>query len=347
MSILIHTEANEASTDDVMDWLYHLAGPETDIVRINDTFPVSSFTCYMDKHSSSVQIETADGKHISGTDLSGNWYRRGQYAFLQKKIPDTRMGNIHAGFNEYYNRELQYVFQHLCHNLDKRFNGIGKYADNNINKLNVLETAARLGLDIPDTIVTSRFSELLRFAKQHDRIVIKPIAYPHFTVPVDSNTNLYAGFEVKMITAAGLEALKDCFVHNEVFYTLAQAYTDKKWEIRSFFLDGEFHSMAIFSQANEQTKTDFRYYDHERPNRCVPYSLPAIAEEQLRSLMQELQMNCGSFDIICTPDNRHVFLEVNPIGQYQWLTKNCNYFIDRKIALRLLKQQNLYGTTTT
>jgi D-alanine-D-alanine ligase-like ATP-grasp enzyme len=57
--------------------------------------------------------------------------------------------------------------------------------------------------------------------------------------------------------------------------------------------------------------------------------LPKIFEKKLHKLMQLLKINCGSIDILVTPNDEFYFLEVNPIGQFQWLSKNCNYFIEQ------------------
>jgi hypothetical protein len=44
---------------------------------------------------------------------------------------------------------------------------------------------------------------------------------------------------------------------------------DKWIEIRIFFINDKFYSMAIFSQQNSKTKEDFRDYDFNKMNRMV------------------------------------------------------------------------------
>ena len=48
-------------------------------------------------------------------------------------------------------------------------------------------------------------------------------------------------------------------------------------------------------------------------------------------------INTGSIDLIYSLSNEYVFLEVNPQGQFDWLSKNCNYYIEKDIA-ELLKK---------
>jgi glutathione synthase/RimK-type ligase-like ATP-grasp enzyme len=196
-----------------------------------------------------------------------------------------------------------------------------------------------VGLSIPVTLVTSIFSDLLQFANNRKAIILKPLGTAFFEMPI---TKRYSGHiinKVSFVNYEQLKALEALYPDNSMQPTFAQQYVEKKWEIRSFFLNGTFYSMAIFSQQNERTKVDFRNYDDERPNRCLPFKLPIIIEEKLKSLMSILGMNCGSFDIIYTPQKEYIFLEVNPMGQYQWLDRHCNYFIDRHIANQLLQKE--------
>jgi hypothetical protein len=49
-------------------------------------------------------------------------------------------------------------------------------------------------------------------------------------------------------------------------------------------------------------------------------------------------MNTGSIDLILTPNGEYFFLEINPMGQYDWLSKNCNYYIEKDIAEMLINK---------
>jgi D-alanine-D-alanine ligase-like ATP-grasp enzyme len=91
--------------------------------------------------------------------------------------------------------------------------------------------------------------------------------------------------------------------------------------------------MAIFSQNDEQTKIDFRKYNHLKPNRNVPFMLPPEIEKKLIQLSKKIGVNCGSIDMIVTSNNDFVFLEINPIGQFGMVSTPCNYVLNEKIAL--------------
>lgn len=47
-------------------------------------------------------------------------------------------------------------------------------------------------------------------------------------------------------------------------------------------------------------------------------------------------MNYGAIDIILTPDWKHVFLELNPYGEFFWLERSPDFPISEAIADVLL-----------
>jgi glutathione synthase/RimK-type ligase-like ATP-grasp enzyme len=120
------------------------------------------------------------------------------------------------------------------------------------------------------------------------------------------------------------------------FPSMVQKQVDKIYELRVFYLEGKFYAMAIFSQESAATGVDNRKnFEAEFPPRRVPYLLPQKVKGQLKQLMKKLKLNTGSIDILVTPNNEYVFLEVNPVGQFGMVSQPCNYYLEKRIAERL------------
>ena len=64
--------------------------------------------------------------------------------------------------------------------------------------------------------------------------------------------------------------------------------------------------------------------------------VPLFEERSLIRLMDRLDLNYGAVDVILTPDDRHVFLELNPVGEYFWLEGMAGLPISAAIADVLL-----------
>ena len=122
------------------------------------------------------------------------------------------------------------------------------------------------------------------------------------------------------------------FHKNRFFPSLIQEYVEKLFELRIFFLNDNFYSMAIFSQLDDQTKIDFRKYNRAIPARRVPFNLPNEIKDKIIKLMRTLNLNCGSLDFIVDLDGNFYFLEVNPVGQFGMVSSPCNFFLEKEIV---------------
>ena len=120
---------------------------------------------------------------------------------------------------------------------------------------------------------------------------------------------------------------------DEVFYpTLFQEKIQKWLDIRSFYLKGDFFSMAIFSQDDEKTAIDFRDYNFENPNKITPFLLPYAIKSKITRLFKKLRLDTGSIDLCLTKEHEFFFLEINPVGQYDMVSVPCNCYLDRELA---------------
>ncbi|WP_164490132.1 hypothetical protein [Runella sp. SP2] len=118
----------------------------------------------------------------------------------------------------------------------------------------------------------------------------------------------------------------------EFFPTLFQEEIPKAYELRVIFVHEKMWAGAIMSQSDPKTSLDWRNYNHEKPNRIVPYKLPSEVEEKIRKFAQLADLNAGAIDMIVSKDKRYVFLECNPNRQISMVSEKCNYPIEKYIA---------------
>lgn len=114
--------------------------------------------------------------------------------------------------------------------------------------------------------------------------------------------------------------------------SLVQEYIEKFFELRIFYINKKVFTAAIFSQSDETTKVDFRNYNKKKPNRVVPYNLPLQIEDKISNFMNSIGMESGSIDIVVSSLCKYYFLEVNPVGQFGWISKKCNFQIEKTFA---------------
>lgn len=302
MGLEIITESNDRVTDNVIEYLL---ASNIDFVRKNH------------EDFSNVSI-LLDNTRVRGVNKI--WHRRAKRNFIPKEISNSPFLNYLKREEDPVNKAIEKIA--VTTNPD---NYVGGYCEEEQhNKIYDLHLAMRFGLKIPVTLVTNIKEDLIEFKKKHNKIITKAIKYPFFYRGTDVYYNCKGTF---FVNQKDIDAINGKF-----FISVFQSYVEKKFEVRVFFYKNQYYSMAIFSQNDKQTKVDFRNYNQEKPNRCVPFKLPEKILLKLKHLMNYKLMSSGSIDLIVTPENDFVFLEVNPQGQFHWLSESCNYYIEKSIA---------------
>ena len=171
-----------------------------------------------------------------------------------------------------------------------------------------LQVASRLGFSIPKTLVTNVPSEVRVFYDECDgNIIYKSLSGSEFE-------HLGLFILTSPISPSHLERLHQVSTAPCLF----QEYIPKEFEVRVTVVGGEVFSAAIYSQELEETKHDWRR-GVDLPLRYEPYPLPVHIEKLTLQLVSELKLAYGAIDIIVTPEDEHVFLEINPGGQFGFI----------------------------
>lgn len=192
------------------------------------------------------------------------------------------------------------------------------------NKQRQLRLAARAGLRVPRTLVTNDPAAARQFVETEGQTVAKllrPIAISMDTV----NSFVYTN-RVRKEDLAGAETLR----HSPMVF---QEWIPKAYELRVAYVAGETFTGAIDAHGH----TDWR---RAAPEEChwQVAQLPAEITSGLQALMSELGLVFGAVDLICTPSGEHVFLEVNPGGEWGMLERDLGLPISEAIAEALLEE---------
>lgn len=314
--VLIISVSNDHSTSRVINWLRFLG---KSFIRLNEDDQISIENLTYDNFT----FKTSNGKKYSLKDFSSVWYRRGNFNLKNVSIRDGI-----SSISDYETLEKEKITKYIHSILQKKQNSINNYNLYNVNKLEVLEYCKFFGLNSHEYLVTQSKSELQQFYIRNEKsIICKPMNTPF--VYIDSG-NLYSTYAYS-VEYEDLLALPELFTP-----TFFQKNIEKKYEIRSFYLKGKFYSMAIFSQNNPKTQTDFRNYDWDKPNRKSPFQLPLSYEKKIRKLLDHFELDSASLDILVTEENEFNLIDVNPIGQFGMTSIPCNYNLEKIIAENLI-----------
>jgi ATP-GRASP peptide maturase of grasp-with-spasm system len=318
--ILLLSYSGDVNMDYVITWLNKFNHA---YLRINAD-EIFDKQIFISVHDNVLKI---NNQQININAIHSIWYRKfGRFvqSAYYKKIKDFMSGNDLQQISREYYTLLNTIVSML-----KRKNWLTPPYTVSLNKMDVLFLAKECGLNIPKSYVLSDKKDIYCVQQQNKGItyISKSIYEPYFIHQTDGFFSMFT----KEIGRIG--KLPATF-----FPSLIQEKIEKEYELRIFYLDKQFYSMAIFSQSNTQTEMDFRKIDIKNPNRRVPYLLPKEEQDKLLSLLEYINLNCCSIDMIKSKnDGKYYFLEINPTGEFGMTSMPCNYELYKQIALTLIK----------
>jgi len=194
------------------------------------------------------------------------------------------------------------------------------------NKAYQLHISRLVGLEVPDTIITSNPALVREFyASHHGKIVVKTFA----TSPI-----LDKVIYTNLVSAEDLAHIDTVRSSPSIF----QSYVEKQYELRITVVGDMIFPVKVDSQKDEATALDWRR--KPKLNDVETYLEPTTIPEEIRSkltaLMHRLQLRFGCIDMIVTPENRYVFLEINPNGQWYFVQLKTHVEIAEAIANLLI-----------
>jgi len=315
-NVFVISERFDKNTDLFLEWMDSFS---IDAIRINfeDSlkYDISFFT-----EGSILKINNHQNNSFSLITKDSNvWHRRGH-------LP-IRSNNYSKLFDDDIEKYLSNESDNLIKSLDVILKKnvkihIGSWFHEKENqKLTNLFIARSIGFTIPKTIITNSKAELLMFYTESKPVISKAIS----KMPLFFKQEFTASNGTFLVTEEMIDKLSNKFES-----IILQQYIDKIYEVRIFVFADKIYPMAIFSKGENGAKVDYRNQSDE--NKCIPYILPNEIKNKVKSLMKLIDLDTGSVDLMVTQDDKYVFLEINPMGQFDWVSVNCNYNIEFEIA---------------
>jgi hypothetical protein len=284
--IWVLSQNNEKTTDLVIDYLLYLENGRSKIKRYNVENIIKGIDIKINDADELIEIDTSEGGKEILNEVG--WYRRGDFSF---KLPIKR-----AEVSELVIQTIEEELDVLRIFMHESITSLGSFAKEvSNNRLHNIRLAKCAGISIPQTLITTSRKNLKKFSVDVGQVITKPIHNGHLSFIEDGVK--YSCKGVLLVTEDIEEELDEEFCPS-----LFQAYVEKQFELRIFFVKEELFVMAIFSQLDEMTKIDFRNYNLLRPTRNVPFTLPNDIKIKVLEFIRLSGLNTGSIDMIYSTD---------------------------------------------
>jgi MvdD family ATP-grasp ribosomal peptide maturase len=254
-------------------------------------------------------------------EVTAVWHRRLNFgarlpAGLDKQLRHASLGEASAAAHGMLASLKAFRMDHLHHI---------RHAE---NKQLQLQVARELGLDTPRTLTTNDPATVRAFANSCEEGMVTKMLSSFAIYDAGRELVVFTN-PVKPEDLADLSGLSLC-------PATFQESLPKLLEIRATVVGERVMSAAVDSQVSARATHDWRRDGVRMLQDWRPYQLPPEVEEKILRLMDYFSLNYGAIDIILTPDRKHVFLELNPCGEFFWLEHSPGLPISDAIADVLL-----------
>jgi hypothetical protein len=184
-----------------------------------------------------------------------------------------------------------------------------------------LKLAAQLGFEIPRTLVSNCKEAAREFVEE---LGVGKVIYKAFSATEQDWR------ETRLLRQEELDKIENVKYAPVIF----QSYIEADVDLRITVVGDRIFPAAIHSQ-DTSYKVDFRM--DIGAARIESATLPADVETKLLALMRRLGLVYGAVDMRRRPDGSHVFLEVNPAGQWLFIERHTGQKITDALATLLLQ----------
>ena len=256
-------------------------------------------------------LDLPDGRRLALDEVGAVWHRRIRPYTLDPQLTDETART--------------FAWSECAEALDGLWHGMGcfwmnpPYADERaLKKAYQHRLARRVGLRIPETLVTNGPDEARAFIEAHAatgviRKAFRNIAQaPRATLKVGPE-------EMRQIEAVRFAPV------------IFQEYIPLALDLRVTVIDGEIFTTAF--RSTPEYEVDYR--GGIGSAEVTPYDLPEDVALKLLEMMRLMELRFGAADFRVTPGGEHVFFEINPAGEYLFCVDRTGQPIPQAIAAAL------------
>lgn len=238
------------------------------------------------------------------------WRRPGRFHF------DPGLSETHRAFAEL---ECQHALQGLWQALPARWVNPPLADLAASRKTWQLAVAEQVGLAVPRTLITNDPGAARAFLAEQGR---RPTVFKAFGA-------VEAGWRFTRLVGARERRLLEAVRHAPVIF---QEYVPAERDLRVTVVGSRIFAAQIDARRTGYPM-DYRA-DFDRA-RVEPCRLPAHVERRVRALLRRLGLRYGALDLRRKRGGEHLFLEVNPTGQWLFVEERTGLPVTRAVA-RLL-----------
>lgn len=319
-TVLLFTHSGDAFTPDRVAAALARRGARP--VRVDtDLFPTELTLEACSGWSGGRHALTVDGRTIDCAEVRAVWWRK----HWAPKLPDDLEPDQRAACMRESMAALS-TFADVFHGA-RQVNHPDATARAE-SKQRQLRAARDAGLATPPTLVTNDPAAVRRFYEEHRGDIVTKMLTP-YSYGMAPGDFVYTS----RVGPDDLDALEGLSLCPMVF----QARIEKRVELRVAVVGERCYAGAVDARGSAKGAVDWRRAEPgETP--WMSAEVPEAVRSQLAATVRSLGLTYGAADVIVTPEGEHVFLEVNPAGEWGMLEYFLGLPISEALADALMEE---------
>ena len=299
-TVLVLTQELDPHADLVIQELHRR---NTQVIRFNTAdFPQRAGLVAHQQQGEWNGMLVLDSHHLHFQEITSIWYRR--------PTPFETDPTLSPSAQQFAQAEARMAIGGILRSLSCRWINHPEKMVSADYKPYQLKVAHECGLETPATLLTNVPQAVSQFFTQHPKgIIYKTLSgalvFSESGDPLSIYTSRVSVHDVNQEESIRQTA---CLFQEEV---------PKKLKLRITIIGEKVFAAEIYSQDSARSSIDFRqsYADL----RYGIHTLPQTVQESCLALIKHLGLSFATIDMVLTLDDRYVFLEVNPSGQWAWI----------------------------
>ncbi|KKA43419.1 hypothetical protein [Salinivibrio sp. KP-1] len=280
-------------------------------LRLN-TEDIASYFVSFGVRKNDWQLEY-NGTAVSGKNISAAYFRR----------PGNPEFDDLAEHEDYVRNEWLAALKSLYWRMKDKFLNSPSDILLSEDKPRQLSEAYDIGFNLPGTIITNNFEKIAPFQKEFS-LIAKPLRQA-----------ILGDESVVFTSSIGSVSAKDSSKIS-VCPCIFQQEIAKKYDLRITIVGENAYPVAIHSQTNLETKTDWRKGGYTDIKHTL-VDIPSNIKNMCIALTKRLGLRFSAIDLIVDNNNTYWFLEINPNGQWAWIENQTKAPISKAIVDELVE----------
>ena len=194
------------------------------------------------------------------------------------------------------------------------------------NKMLQLQIAKECGVAIPETLVTTNEGEAWAFLRQHERIIVKPVA-KEIVWEDDETPLMFFTSRIRFGDEVHFKGLDRCPV-------ILQNELQRQCDLRVAVVDNQVFAASIIPKGPARGIVDWRTCGVDSLD-IGSHDLPKKVQDQCIAIIKNLGIRFGALDLILGTDGQYYFLENNATGAWATYARRANLPVAQALAKAL------------